>query len=136
ETTPNGGADSTTLAADTTQNAPEAQTPSLADIVAKAKAEGANWSVDEWKEQFKQAMLAYKPAALEMDSIIKKIGTPEAQGINFDEEIKKVTAKYPDIDNLLGEFNKVAESCANGKAVLADEEWGKKLMEELGIPDL
>ncbi|MBR1732386.1 MAG: hypothetical protein IJ729_01390, partial [Alloprevotella sp.] len=50
ETAPNGGADSTAVATDTTQNAPEAQPVALADIVAKAKAEGANWSVDEWKE--------------------------------------------------------------------------------------
>ena len=56
-------------AVDTAAAAPAAaaaaeQTASLADIVAKAKAEGDKWSEDEWKEQFKQAMLAYKPFAV------------------------------------------------------------------------
>ena len=49
------------------------QTASLADIVAKAKAEGDKWSEDEWKEQFKQAMLAYKPFAVEVDKACSAI---------------------------------------------------------------
>ena len=48
--------------------APAAEQPaSLADIVAKAKAEGAKWSTDEWKEQYKKAIEAYKPFAVAMD---------------------------------------------------------------------
>ena len=48
------------------------KTPVLADIVAKAKAEGANWSVDEWKEQFKQVLLAIKPMMVELSDMAKQ----------------------------------------------------------------
>ena len=47
----------------------EADPPSMADIVAKAKAEGANWTVDEWKEQFKAMALATKGCSHGMPSI-------------------------------------------------------------------
>lgn len=138
DATQNGATDSAAVKNDTTQVATPAatETPSLADLVAKAKAEGANWSVDEWKEQVKQALLAIKPMAVAVDNLTKKIGTPEAQNIDFEAEMKKIQEQYPDIDSLLDEFNKVAESCANGKAVLDDEEWGNKTKAELGVPDL
>ena len=85
----NKSAESATEAEQTEQVAEEApaaeaeQPASLADIVAKAKAEGANWSADEWKAQFKTALEAYKPFAVAMN---------EAQPA----ELEEVTKKYAD----------------------------------------
>ena len=120
-----------------TEQAAAEDVPSLADLVAKAKAEGANWSVDEWKEQFKLSMLAIKPMTLEISEVMKKMeaATPE-EAAKLAEEIEALQKKYPDIDKLLEEFVAAAQATENGKVVVDDEEWGKKTREELGIPEL
>jgi len=97
------------------------QPASLADIVAKAKAEGAKWSADEWKEQYKTALKAYKPFAVAMD---------KAQPA----ELEGVMKKYADVPVLMEEFAKIAQQAEGGKGI--SDEWVKTTMEELGIPDL
>ena len=47
-----------------------------------------------------------------------------------------VQKKFDGVEKLMNEFSEIAEGCENGKAVTDDEEWGKKMMEELGIPDI
>ena len=97
------------------------QPASLADSVAKAKAEGAKWSADEWKEQYKTALKAYKPFAVAMD---------KAQPADLEGVIKK----YADVPVLMKEFAKIAQQAEGGKGI--SDEWVKTTMEELGIPDL
>ena len=109
--------------------------PALADIVAKAKAEGANWSVDEWKEQFKQVMLAIKPMMVELSEISKQVQEDPSKTVELMTKAQEIEKKYPDFNKLMDEFSEIAEATANGKVVIDDEEWGKKMMEELGIPD-
>ena len=90
--------------------AAEAEQPaSLADIVAKAKAEGANWSADEWKAQFKTALEAYKTFAVAMN---------EAQPA----ELEEISKKYADYQ-------------AEGGKDITDE-WIQTTMKELGVPEL
>ena len=100
------------------------QTASLADIVAKAKAEGDKWSEDEWKEQFKQAMLAYKPFAVEVD----KAGFSDLDKLK---EIEKKYANYPD---MLNEMAEQAKKTKGGKVIT--DQWLADTMKELGIPKL
>ncbi len=100
------------------------QTASLADIVAKAKAEGDKWSEDEWKEQFKQAMLAYKPFAVEVD----KAGFSDLDKLK---EIEKKYANYPDMINEMAEQ---AKKTKGGKVIT--DQWLADTMKELGIPKL
>lgn len=109
--------------------------PALADIVAKAKAEGANWSVDEWKEQFKQVMLAIKPMMVEMSDLVKNMKDDPSKMAEMIKESENIQKKYADLNKLMEEFSEIAEATENGKVVIDDEEWGKKMMEELGIPD-
>ena len=109
--------------------------PALADIVAKAKAEGANWSVDEWKEQFKQVMLAIKPMMVEMSDLVKNMKDDPSKMAEMFKESENIHKKYADLNKLMEEFSEIAEATENGKVVIDDEEWGKKMMEELGIPD-
>ena len=114
-------------------------TPNLADIVAKAKAEGANWTVDQWKEQFKSVMLTIKPMMVAMSEINGKMeaaGEDAGKMAEVMKEVADVQAKFGDIEKQMDEFTKIAEGFDNGKAVIDDEEWGKKMMEELGIPDV
>ena len=112
------------------------EVPSLADIVAKAKAEGANWSVDEWKEAFKSLILAVKPMMVEMYEVTKKVEEDPAKAAELMKELETIQAKYPNFEKLMDEFSEIAEGTENGKIVIDDEEWGKKTMEELGVPKL
>ena len=123
-------------AATETKAAVDEAAPSLADILEKAKAEGANWSVDEWKEQFKNALLAVKPVMLEMEEATKQMKDDPSKAMDLLKKIEEIKAKYPDFDKQMEEFNKIAESCPNGKAVVDDEEWGQQITKELGIPDM
>ncbi len=84
------------------------QTASLADIVAKAKAEGDKWSEDEWKEQFKQAMLAYKPFAVEVDKA----------GFSDLDKLKEIEKKYVNYPDMLNEMAEQAKKTKGGKVIL------------------
>ena len=123
----NKSAESATEAEQTEQVAEEApaaeaeQPASLADIVAKAKAEGANWSADEWKAQFKTALEAYKPFAVAMN---------EAQPA----ELEEVTKKYADVPALMEELASLAKQAEGGKDIT--DEWIQTTMQELGVPEL
>ena len=123
----NKSAETATEAEQTEQVAEEApaaeaeQPASLADIVAKAKAEGANWSADEWKAQFKTALEAYKSFAVAMN---------EAQPA----ELEEVTKKYADFPALIKEFASLAKQSEGGKVIT--DEWIQTTMQELGVPEL
>lgn len=102
--------------------AEEAEQPaSLADIVTDAKANGANWSADEWKTQFKKALEAYKPFAVAMN---------EAQPAQLEE----ITKQYADFPTLIKEFAGLAKNADGGKDIT--DEWIQATMQELGIPQL
>ena len=100
------------------------QTASLADIVAKAKAEGDKWSEDEWKEQFKQAMLAYKPFAVET----------EKAGFSDLDKLKEIEQKYANYPDLINEMAEQAKKTKGGKVIT--DQWLADTMKELGIPKL
>ncbi len=99
----------------------EEQPASLADIVAKAKAEGAAWTTDQWKEQFKKALEAYKPFAVAMNE-----ATPA--------DLESITKEYADFPSLIKEFAATAQQTEGGKAI--DEDWIAKTMESMGVPHL
>lgn len=123
----NKSAETATEAEQTEQVAEEApaaeaeQPASLADIVAKAKAEGANWSADEWKAQYKVALESYKTFAVAMN---------EAQPA----EMEEVTKKYADVPSLMKELTNIAKQSEGGKVIT--DEWIQTTMQELGIPDM
>lgn len=123
----NKSAETATEAEQTEQVAEEApaaeavQPASLADIVAKAKAEGANWSADEWKAQYEVALESYKAFAVAMN---------EAQPA----EMEEVTKKYADVPSLMEELTNIAKQSEGGKVIT--DEWIQTTMQELGIPDM
>lgn len=123
----NKSAETATKTEQTEQVAEEApaaeavQPASLADIVAKAKAEGANWSADEWKAQYKVALEEYKSFAVAMN---------EAQPA----ELEEITKKYADLPTLMEELTNIAKQSEGGKVIT--DEWIQTTMQELGIPDL
>ncbi len=108
----------------------EAPAASLSDIVEKAKAEGANWSADEWKEQTKNALLAFKPYAVAFNEVMKKVMSGDNSAL---EEGKKLETDYPNFSELMNSFVELAGNSENGKACVDEAELAK-MMEELGVP--
>lgn len=117
--------------------------PNMADIVAKAKTEGANWSVDEWKDAYKQMMQAAKPMMLELQEVMKSMDnggddSDAANAAKFAEamaKIQELQKKYGDVEKLMDEFDSIAKGTENGKKVSEDDEWAKSVAKELGLPE-
>ena len=138
--------DSTVKADSTAAATPEASAPeasasasssasSMADVLAKVKAEGSKWSEDEWKSAYKDFALAYKPFALKMVDVLKKMQEPgkAEEGMK---ELKSLDAEYKEINKMLDDFINAAQATAAGKAMVDNQEWLTKTNDELGIPEL
>ena len=108
---------------------------SAMEIVAKAKAEGANWSIDEWKANTKDMMIALKPMLLKIASLVEKMEMEPDRKDEILEEMKRIQMEYEPFEKLMNDFEKYAKSTENGKTVFDDEEWGNALKKELGLPD-
>ena len=119
----------------------QAETPAdpveaLTALMEKAKAEGANWTEEQWKENFKQAVIAAKPMFVELSAVTKEMKAAEGNEAKAMELLGKmggVVEKYKGVDSLFTAYGKIAQSFPNGKKVNDDREWGEKLMKELGI---
>lgn len=108
----------------------------LTDLIAKAKADGANWSVDDWKAQFKAAMVACKPMLVQLKEIQDKIQADPSKAKEIMKDAKDLEAQYTKLGSLMEEFSEVAEKTENGKKASEDEAFQKSVMEELGLGDL
>ena len=106
------------------------------EVVAKAKAEGANWSVDEWKAAFKDMLIGMKP----MMDFVKDFKEKLEKGSDADKvkmlgELEAKAKEMEPFEKAMDEFSKAAEASENGKKVIDDEEWGKQVLKELGYPE-
>ena len=116
--------------------APADPVEALTALMEKAKAEGANWSEDQWKDNFKQAVIAAKPMFAELSAVTKEMKAAEgdeAKALELLGKMGEVVKKYKGVDSLFTAYGEVAKSFPNGKKVNDDKEWGEKLMKELGI---
>ena len=114
----------------------------LTELVEKSKAEGANWSVDEWKNAYKTAMAAVAPQMQELGAIMESIkGGPDqevdtAKVSQAMEKMEELGKKFQPLQDILSQFDSISRSYPNGKAVAEDKEFEKQMMEEFKIPDL
>ena len=108
-------------------------TPSMDDLVASAKADGANWTVDQWKDAFRNVMLNCKPMFDEMKEMMELVEKDPTKAMEMAEGLE---TKYKDLNTKLEEFVKIAEGTENGKKVSEDKDFQKQLEEEFDIPDL
>ena len=123
-------------AEETEQAAPADPMEALTALMEKVKAEGANWTEDQWKENFKQAVIAAKPMFVELGAItneMKAAEGDEAKAMELLGKMSEVAKKYKGVDSLFSAYGEVAQSFPNGKKVNDDKEWCEKLMKELGI---
>ena len=108
---------------------------SAEEIVAKAKAEGANWSVDEWKSATKEMMTALQPMLSKLAEMMAEVEKNPEKAIEMVAKIRESEDEFKPLEDLMNQFEEIAKSTENGKIVMDDEEWGKALKKELGLPD-
>ena len=114
-----------------------AETPSLEDIVAKAKAESANWTADDWKANMKAAMVAVAPMLKKVGELMGKMeGDDPAKAAEMQGELTKLQEEFAPMEKLMDELDSICDASEIGKTVMADTVWEKQVKEELGIPDL
>jgi hypothetical protein len=112
----------------------------LNQLVEKAQAEGANWSVDEWKDAYHTAFLAMSPAMKGMYEVMQLI---QGEGAATDTAaISKAMAKAKDIEAEFGKlggivekFDSIGKLYPNGKTVSEDKEFEKACLKEIGLPE-
>ena len=113
----------------------ETPKPNAEDIVAKAKAEGANWTIDQWKSATKDMMTAMQPALLKLASMVEKMEKEPDKVAEIMADMEGLKKEYEPFEKLMNEFEEAAKATENGKAVMDDEAWGNELKKELGLPD-
>ena len=109
--------------------------PSLEELVSKAKAEGANWSIDQWKEASKSVLINITPMLTAIKELSDKIEKNPEDVVSVLSEMEKKQKEFDGVEKLMNEFEAAAEATENGKAVLNDEAWEKEVKKELGLPD-
>ena len=107
--------------------------PSMADLIASAKADGATWTADQWKDAFRNVMINAKPMFDDMKEMMALVETDPTKAMEMAQGLED---KYKDLNAQLEEFTTVAEATEIGKQVSNDEEFQKQLEEEFEIPDL
>ena len=107
----------------------------LADIVAKAKAESANWTADQWKENMKKAMVTAAPMLLKMNEMMKSIGDNPAKAAEAFDKRKALQEEFAPIDELMDELDSICNASEIGKAVMEDTVWVNQVRKELGFTE-
>ena len=108
----------------------------LTDIVTKAKAEGANWSVDQWKYVFKQVAITIKPTMVQLKELTDGLGElSEDEATAKLADFEKLSKDFEPLEKLMDEFVDIAKGTANGKLVSEDKDFEKQIEEEIGLPD-
>ena len=113
-------------------------------LVEKAKAEGKDWSMDQWKDAARTMVIGMKPMFDAMLDFQKKIEDPEMNK-KLDEDpaaaaammgdLAKAMEDFKPMEGLMDDFSSAAEASVNGMEVLNDSVWGKQLFKELGLPE-
>ncbi len=130
----------------TEKPAQEVKTVTLEEMTAlveKAKAEGKDWSVDQWKDACRTMMMGLKPMFDVMLDFQKKTEDPEAKK-RFDKnpaeaaqlmtDMLKALEPFKPMEKVMDEFEEAQNASANGKLVAADTTWLNNMAKELGVP--
>ena len=107
----------------------------LADIVAKAKAESANWTADEGKENMKKAMIAVAPSLQKVSEMMKNIGDDPQKAAEALGKLQSLQEEFAPMEKLMDELDSICNASEIGKAVMEDTVWANQMKKELGIPD-
>lgn len=130
--------DSTATAA-----APVEETVKMEDVIAKAKAEGANWDEDQWKASFKDAMKAMKPMFDYMRSMQEEMkkaesgddATKAAAVAKILAESEAKQKEFEPLEKQMEEYNAIVDANPIGKKLNNDKAFQEELKKEFNVPE-
>ena len=113
------------------------------DVVAKAKAEGANWDEAQWKDAFKDMFKAAAPMFDYMKEMEKKLkdaesGDDAAKIAAAAEIMKEAEAKQKEFEPLskaFEEFSNIAEKNPVAKKLMEDKAFEQEMKKEFNLPE-
>lgn len=113
------------------------------DVVAKAKAEGANWDEAQWKDAFKDMLKAAAPMFNYMKDVEKKMkdaesGDDAAKIAAAAEIMKEAEAKQKEFEPLskaFEEFSNIAEKNPVAKKLMEDKAFEQEMKKEFNLPE-
>ena len=114
----------------------DAMEAEISKIVEKAKAEGENWTEDEWKGQFKNILVTVSPILLKVKNLAETVQADPSKAEELLNELEPLQKGFEKVGELMEEFIETAENTENGKKVMEDEEFEGQLLKELGLEGL
>jgi hypothetical protein len=114
----------------------------LNDLVEKAKAEGANWTVDQWKDAFREAMGVMAPIMKELGELTSGLETEkgkEPDAAKLAEVMGKVAdlqKKFQPYEKSMNDFDSIVKLYPNGRAVDEDKDFQNELLKGFGLDSL
>jgi hypothetical protein len=121
------------------EEAVEAANPAevLTNLIEKAKAEGANWTVDQWKDVVKESFIAMVPtmkSLADFEAVMASEAPDSAAIAEATAKLKAGEIDYATVRPVLEQFINVLKSFPNGKAVYDDKEFFNSMAKECGLP--
>ena len=114
---------------------PQPSLKTLEEIVAKARANGAQWTVDEWKLQTKNVFVVMTPFLKRMGDLQKMAEENPDNVAAAMASVAQLEQEMEPYEKLLEEFGTLAQATEAGKVVMEDDGWAEQMMRELGIPE-
>lgn len=111
--------------------------PDLKKLADRAEKEGAEWSVEQWKEHFKEYAKAMVPLMEDLQTLDEKKEKAKSADERklISEEEKKLDEKYKDLIWASDRFENAAKATKNGMEVLKDDDFKEEVFKELGFVD-
>jgi hypothetical protein len=121
----------------------EEKTVDVNEVLAKAKAEGANWDEAQWKDAIKDMFRALSPMLEYYKSIEDRMkgadkGTDAekaAAAAKIMEEVEAKQKEFEPMEKAMEEFNKIAEQNPIAKKLLDDKAFEEELKKEFNLPE-
>ena len=112
----------------------------LNQLVEKAQSEGANWSVDEWKDAYHTAFLAMAPAMKGMYEVMQLIqgegaATDTAAISKAMQKAQSIEKEFSELGTIVGQLDSIGKLYPNGQTVSEDKEFEKACLKEIGLPE-
>ena len=121
----------------------EAKKVDINDVIAKAKAEGANWDEAQWKQAFRDVMTAATPLfdwARDMQEQMKKAenGSDEQAAAAALKALADAEAKqkeFEPITKAMDEFDEIVKQNPIAKKLSDDKAFQEEMKKEFNIPE-
>lgn len=114
------------------------------DVIAKAKAEGANWDEAQWKQAYRDVMTAATPLfdwARGMSEKMKELdnggddAAKLAEAAKFMEEAEAKQKEFEPLTKAMEEFMEIAENNPTAKKVMDDKAFQEEMKKEFNLPE-